>query len=193
MAAWNAERAGGNMWEADCYDWKSLDAYRDAGRVPQLLKTILQSDDEAEWGAALSYLESCGSDLGVPCSVTPALVSCLGAVVLRVSDKKRSAVLSLLEELTCGRGAEQYSDAQKKWHREAAYELVLGLKLWVDIMETSSVEDAGQCVDLLAYCAEHVPAMGGRVRMYLKLCEARYPQLGDEIRAVTEYLVPHED
>lgn len=179
------------MWEIECYEWDGFEAYRDAGRVPQLLRTVLLTDDEAEWVAALRYVESCGSDLGVPCSATPALVSCLVAITLRVNGKKRSAVLSLLEEMTCGRGAEQYSEAQKRWLGESVYELVLGLKMWVELMETSSVEDAEQCVDILAYCAEHVPALGGRVRKYLELCELRYPQLGDEIGAVTQYFGRH--
>ncbi|WP_129356277.1 hypothetical protein [Sorangium cellulosum] len=175
------------MWEFSCYDWGKFDAHRDTSRVPQMLQVLLDSEHEGEWSSALSYLESCASDLGVPCCMTPATVSVLASIMIRVDGKKRSEILSLLEELTCGRGASEYSEAQKMWLRESVQELLLVFKNLVDVMERSSVEDAERCVDMLAYCAEHVPCMTGRVRKYLALCQERFPRLSDEIQAVSEY------
>jgi len=103
---------GKDMWEIERYDWKQYEAYGDAARAPEWLRALLLSQDDSEWSQALISLESCASDLGVPCSMTPAVVSCLVSIALRVEGKKRSAILSSLEELTCGRGAEQYSDQQ---------------------------------------------------------------------------------
>ncbi|WP_437286062.1 hypothetical protein [Sorangium sp. So ce406] len=175
------------MWEFYCYDWGKFEAYRDTSRVSVMLQAVLQSEDEGEWSSALSYLESCASDLGVPCSITPAMVGALASIMIRVDGKKRSGILLLLEELTCGRGASEYSEAQRVWLRESVQELVLVFKNLVDVMERSSVEDAELCVDMLAYCAEHVPEMACRVRKYLTLCQERFPQLSDEIQAVSGY------
>ncbi|WP_438015515.1 hypothetical protein WMF18_32235 [Sorangium sp. So ce315] len=175
------------MWEFNSYDWGKFEANRDPSRIPQMLQVVLDSENENEWSSALYCLESCASDLGVPCSVTPATVSALASIMIRVDGKKRSKVLSLMEELTCGRDASEYSEAERMWLRESVQELLLVFKSLVDVMERSSVEDARHCVDMLAYCAEHVPGMAGRVRKYLALCQERFPELSDEIQAVSEY------
>ncbi len=175
------------MWEVERYQWREFEAYRDATRAPELLQIVLVSEVEQEWSSSLSYLEACASDLGAPCAMTPALVSCLVSAATRTNGKKRSAIVSVLEELTCGRGSEEYTEAQLAWLREATVELTYALKLWVDLLERSSPEDAEQCVDLLAYCAERVPEVAGRVAQYLTLAEVQHPQLRDEIHAVREY------
>ncbi|NUP11267.1 MAG: hypothetical protein HOW73_34915 [Polyangiaceae bacterium] len=175
------------FWELCRHDWDSFEVERGANQIPRLLRTLLQSSDEAAWSFALARLELIGSDLGIPRAVTPALVSCLSAATLHLSGRKRSDVLSLLEELTCGRSAEGYSEDEQQWHRESVHELMLGMRIWVHLMETSSTEDATMCVDLLAYCAEHFPVLRVRVRTQLQLCAASRPELGAEIQAVSVY------
>jgi hypothetical protein len=175
------------MWEIESYDWSMFEAYRDPSRVPEMLRLVIDADDASEWNSALSYLEKCGADLGVPCSITPALVSCLVSIAFISSGQKLSDVLWLLEEFTCARGEANYTDAQKKWLNESVNELVFGLKRWVELMERSTIEDAELCVDMLAYCAERFPVLRGRVTKYLKMCQMRFPGLEAEISAVSAY------
>lgn len=173
--------------EIDRHDWASFPAFRDPARVPGLLRVVLSSEREEEWAPALANLETCGSDLGVPCAMTPALVSCLVAIALRTDGKKGAAVVSLLEELTCGRGAEGYSEQERHWLHEAVRALMPGLSLWEAIVENGSRDDAVNAIDLLAYCAEHFPEQRDRVRRVLGSCEQQRPELAEEIRAVWPY------
>jgi hypothetical protein len=176
----------------DFYDWGKFDTHRETIRVRDSLELLIHSEDENHWGPALSYLEGCASDLGIPCSLTPALVDVFTSIVVSVGGRKRTEVLAVLEELTCGRGADEYSDAQRGWRSQAVREVALAFKSFVHIMATSSVEDAERCVDLLAYCAEEIPSLTERVRKYLARCEDRFPVLSEEIRAVSTYLEQHE-
>jgi hypothetical protein len=175
------------MFAFDLYDWKRMPGFRDSGRVPELLHLVDVSTDEGKWSDALTKLESCASDLGTPCALTPPLTGALMSLALRTTGAKRSSILSVVEELTCGRGAEAYTDEQKTWHRESVHELILGFNTVTFILETSTVEDAKLCVDLLAYCAEHFPPLRPRVRKYLAFCQERHPSLADEISAVIPY------
>lgn len=177
------------MWEVGRHEWRGFTAYRDASRVPGLLTTIAVSDDDDVWNAALSYLEQCSCDLGVPAEIAPAVVECLMAIAVRAPGRKRRAILSLLEELTCGRGAEHYTSDQRRWRADAVMEVALGFGLLVDVLETTiEPEEAEDCLELLVYCAEEVPSLRGRVRHYLEMCERRFPALQQEVRALGSYI-----
>jgi hypothetical protein len=148
---------------------------------------VSSAEEESEWLPALHFVESHVSDEGVPSAMTAPTVGCLVAIAARAQGAKRSAILSGLEELTCGRYQEHYTEQQIKWYLDSVRELTFGLHLWVEVLMGPSVKDAEQCVDILAYCAEMIPELAGRVRYYLQQCEERHPTLTDEIRAVSEY------
>ena len=113
------------MWEFKCHDWDTLQwAEKPKKEIPKLLEVVLDSDREEEWEIALGLLEAYASDLGVPSEATKDVVACLVAIVVRMEAKKRTVILGVLDELTCGRGIEAYSPQQMMWIRAAVRELV---------------------------------------------------------------------
>lgn len=118
---------GCTMWEFARHEHSWAGMLRPGDAVPELLQIVALSADVAAWDKALSCLESAGSELGVPCAATPAQVACLVAVVPRSSGEKRSAIVSLVEELTCGRGFDSYSPEERTWMLQSRLELVYGL------------------------------------------------------------------
>lgn len=170
------------------HDWSlHADTFRDARRLSECLKVIEESDTAAEWDPALDYIESCCSDLGVPSSAVPPMVRMLSALVVTAGDAKRTAILSLLEELTCGRGIEIFTPAQRSRLAAARGELGSKFDLWVAWIEAPSEVDAIHCVDLVAYAAEADSALRKRATEALVLAKAKRPSLAPEVDAVRQY------
>jgi len=172
------------MWEFVCHDWKTLQGFETPRDVPLLLERLFGSSDEEEWQGALGLLEAYASDLGLPSEATKDVVACLVAVAIRTEGRRRSAVLGTLEELTCGRGVEEYRPQQLTWLRAAVRELACALHTWAQLAESAPVEDAVLCVEILAYCAVHVPEVELKVLRYLQLCATERPELGEEVSAL---------
>ncbi len=172
------------MWEFECHDWSTLQGLGKLKDVRLLLGRVFGSTNEEEWKGALGLLEAYASDLGIPSEATKDVVACLVAIAIRAEGRKRSEVLGTLEELTCGRGVEEYSPQQLLWLRAAVRELSYAIHTWAQLAESASEEDAVLCVELLAYCAVYVPEVESKVMTYLQLCAAGRPELGEEISAL---------
>jgi hypothetical protein len=172
------------MWELDCHDWMTLQAFRDPKDVPLALDRLVRSNSEEEWTRALVLLETYASDLGLPSESTKDVVACLVAIVIRTDGTKRSAILATLEELTCGRGIEEYNQEQLSWLRAAVRELAYALHTWAQLAESAPIADAILCLDLLAYCATFVPEVEMKVMRYFRLCAGQRPELGEELSAL---------
>lgn len=175
--------------EVDDQEWSShADALRDPSKLPRLLATLdSTSCPEPEFQRALEYVESAVSDLGVPTSLVPRVTCRLIRSVLMLTGSRRTEVLSLAEELTCGRGSEGYTSNQVRWLAEARHELALGFHLWAHLAETSEPPEATICVDLLAYVAEAVPELRQRVTKVFRLLHQARPELVAEIDTVSTY------
>jgi hypothetical protein len=170
--------------EYDCHDWSTLQAFRtlDARR---LFDTLLGSSDDAEWDQTLYLLEAYSSNLlGTPSEATKDVVACLVATAVRMDGSRRLSILQLLDELTCGRGIDQYSTQQQIWLVRAVEELSNALHTWTHWAESSSMDDAVMCVQLLSYCAVYVPRLEQRITRYLVLCATARPELSEDISAV---------
>ncbi|MFO0553458.1 MAG: hypothetical protein U0271_34060 [Polyangiaceae bacterium] len=173
-------------WELECHNWLALRGFRD-GRPPgALLETVRTAKDPAAAIAALELLESYASDLGLPCEATRSVVACLVGIATRCTGEIRSAILGTLEELTCGRGIEEYSPDELAWLVAACRELVYALHAWVEILETGDASDATLAATLLAYAANAVPEVEQRVLTYLRICSRERPALSDYLSALSE-------
>lgn len=176
-----------SIWEFERHDWSYFDGYGDVGAVPVALNLLLHADKESEWNGALQNLEAIASDCGVPSSVTPAVVGCLASAVLRVGGGKRVAIVSSLEELTCGRGREIYNSQQQTWLEESVRELLLNFDSWLLILEEGVLEEVRDCMALLAYCAELQRSLAVRVEFYLSRGVGRFPSLEEEARSLAHF------
>ena len=172
------------MWEFEYHDWNGLQGFRSSKNVRLLLDRVLRSTDEKEWQTALNLVEIYASDLGVPSEATKDVVACLVAVAVRAQGQKRSAILGTLEELTCGRGVDEYTPQEVEWLRSSVHELAYALHTWAHLAESASIEDAVLAVDLLAYCAVYIPQVESKVLRYLQLCAVERPELAEEISAL---------
>jgi hypothetical protein len=149
------------------------------------MQSIAAATVEEEWEQALYLLEAYAGNLfGSPSEATKAVVACLVAIATRVGGKKRSAVLGLLDELSCGRGIDAYTADQRQWLCSAIEELAHGIHIWTSLAESGSLEDAVLCLQLLSYCAVYVPGLESRVTRYLDLCASSRVELREDISAV---------
>lgn len=171
------------MWEIECHDWAALRGRRPYD-VRQLLERVSSATDRKEWDQALQLINFYSSDNGIPSEATPDVVACLVAIAVRAHREKRSALLGLLEELTCGLGIEIYTPEQMAWHKAAVRELGLALHSWAQWAESEPIEEARVHLCLLSYCSVYVPALEARVERYFHRCLAARPELGDEIAAL---------
>jgi hypothetical protein len=173
-----------HMWEFEVHDWNTLRGFRDGKNISVLLRRISGAADAQEWDKALSLLEAYASDLGVPCEATKDVVACLVSITIRNEGEKRSAILGTLEELTCGRGVEVYTDEQLMWLRDAVRELSYALHAWVHLAAAGSLDDATLAIRLLAYCAVYTPQLEAKVLRYFTVCANERPDLVEELSAV---------
>lgn len=174
------------MWEFECHDWDTLRGFEKPKDVPLLLEEVLRSSNsnQEEWRVALSLLEAYASDLGLPSEATKNVVACLVAVAIRAEGRKRSEILGLLAEVTCGRGIREYSPRQLTWLRAAGRELAYALHTWAQLAESSPAKDAISCAEILMHCAIYVPEVEPKVLKYLQLFAADRPELREEIFAL---------
>jgi hypothetical protein len=172
------------MYEFNCHSWESLRGFESSKNIQSLLERVGNSSDEKEWQAALVLVEDYASDQGIPSEATAAVVACLVAVTIRTDGRKRSALLSTLEELTCGRGIAEYTDQEISWLRASVQELACALQTWSYLAESASEADAVFAVELISYCAVYVPSVESRAIMYLQLCERERPELREELAAL---------
>lgn len=173
------------MWEFRCFNWSAMrGVWGEPAMAPNFLEQVVTSTADGELARALDWLESYASDLGVPSEATSAVVSCLvGAAQVR-SGVARLAIVETIEELSCGRGVDEYSSKQHKWLVATIGELSSGMHLWMHMGEHSSAREATLALQLLAYCAAYLPDLAARVWRYFELCEVARPELRDDIAAI---------
>lgn len=171
------------MFEFECHDWKALRGRRqyDARR---LLERLATSATGKEWNEALNLINFYSSDNGIPSEATQHVVACLIAVAIDSDGDKRSEILGLVEEFTCGLGIEAYTSEEMGWHVAAVRELGCALQIWVKLAESAPVPEATVCLQLLSYCSVYDPRLEPRVMRYFEVCRVARPELGDEIAAL---------
>lgn len=167
--------------------WAGLTAFGDPSHIPRWLDLIARADTQAERRSASEAIERVATDQGVPCAATAQVVSALLSFLPAIAAPNRSAVLSLLEELTCGRGRDSYSAAERQHLELAVAELVASFATIAALLQGADETDARECIDLLAYCAELRPELADRVDASLERAAARLPSLRPEVDAVRAY------
>lgn len=170
--------------------WAGLTAFGDPAQIPRWLDLIARADTDAELRSASAAIGGVASDLGVPCAATAQVVSALLSFLPAIPAPNRSAVLSLLEELTCGRGRDSYSAAERQHLALAVAQLVASFATIDELLHEADEADARECIDLLAYCAELRPELSDRVEASLQRAVARLPSLRPEVDAVRAYYRP---
>lgn len=155
------------MWEVERHNWDELRAMGTAEQVPLVIEQLVHSASAAEAEAAFHFIDNLVVVQGCLYEAAPATAACLVLALPFSSPMARLTILELLNALCGANFAPQEEIAARALQKKCLQEVRKGVASYLHLLQYGTVQERGQCVDLLDMCAEDDPSLVEQVLWYL--------------------------
>ena len=155
------------IWEIQRYDWYSLRAARDCGKIPNAIIDLQKATTVGDAEKAYWKIDNTVVVQGALYEAAVPVIPCLLSILQSCTDFARPFILELLQQLGSGEAASSEIQAGNiHVAKHCLRELCFGTAIYFELLENGTDPEQRLCIDLLGLCCTYDDTLKDRVKWW---------------------------